>query len=195
MVPLQLGKNLMLHNPHRCRRIYTEADRCYVFRGLSISSSSRLVLSLACAYRACPIVGEEAGRERIQGERQRRVHEAQLWCRVQTLHPGHRSVTNTRTSILQQSCCLYVIRFLIRLVFCCARDLFVSMLNSWHFFLSGYINMTPPLHDLVVKDCDSALSLDPHYIKALNRRALALEGLGRLEESLRGELLTFSLQS
>lgn len=48
-----------------------------------------------------------------------------------------------------------------------------------------YINMTPPLHDLVVKDCDSALSLDPHYIKALNRRALALEGLGRLEESLR----------
>ncbi|KAH9475329.1 putative mitochondrial import receptor subunit tom70 [Psilocybe cubensis] len=48
-----------------------------------------------------------------------------------------------------------------------------------------YVNMSPPKHELVVEDCDSALKLDPKYIKALNRRAMALEGLGRLEESLR----------
>ncbi|TFK65437.1 ADP/ATP carrier receptor [Pluteus cervinus] len=48
-----------------------------------------------------------------------------------------------------------------------------------------YINMTPPLYDLVVIDCDSALSLDPNYVKALNRRALALERLQRYEEALR----------
>jgi hypothetical protein len=50
----------------------------------------------------------------------------------------------------------------------------------------GYINMSPPKHELVVEDCDEALKLDSSYVKALNRRALALEGLERYEESLRG---------
>jgi len=52
--------------------------------------------------------------------------------------------------------------------------------------ITGYINMSPPKHELVVKDCDEALKLEPAYVKALNRRALALEGLERYEESLRG---------
>lgn len=46
--------------------------------------------------------------------------------------------------------------------------------------------MSPPKHDLVVQDCDEALKLDVTYVKALNRRAAALEALGRYQESLRG---------
>ena len=46
--------------------------------------------------------------------------------------------------------------------------------------------MSPPKHELVVKDCDEALKLEPMYAKALNRRAFALEKLERYEESLRG---------
>lgn len=53
--------------------------------------------------------------------------------------------------------------------------------------------MTPPKNDLVIEDCDAALRLDPKYIKALNRRAMALEGLGRLEEALRGEYPNYLL--
>jgi len=47
--------------------------------------------------------------------------------------------------------------------------------------------MVPPNYDLVVKDCDEALALDPKYVKALNRRAMALEGLDKLEDALRGK--------
>jgi hypothetical protein len=54
------------------------------------------------------------------------------------------------------------------------------------YFETGYINVTPPKFDLVIQDCDAALALDPKYIKALNRRATALEGLLRWEEALRG---------
>ncbi|KAG5643987.1 hypothetical protein DXG03_009277 [Asterophora parasitica] len=48
-----------------------------------------------------------------------------------------------------------------------------------------YINMQPPQHTLVVEDCDSALALDVNYVKALNRRAIALEALERFREALR----------
>ncbi|KAM6499749.1 hypothetical protein JOM56_005257 [Amanita muscaria] len=50
-----------------------------------------------------------------------------------------------------------------------------------------YINVTPPKHELVIADCDEALKLDSAYVKALNRRALALEGVERYEEALRVE--------
>ena len=52
-----------------------------------------------------------------------------------------------------------------------------------------YVNFNPPDHEKVVNDCDEALKLDPNYIKALNRRAVGLEGLGRLQDALRGTLV------
>lgn len=51
--------------------------------------------------------------------------------------------------------------------------------------------MSPPNHDLVLQDCDEALKLDAKYIKALNRRAAALEAMGRYQESLRGLAVSF----
>jgi len=47
--------------------------------------------------------------------------------------------------------------------------------------------MTPPKHELVVQDCDEAIKLNAKYVKSLNRRAIALEGLERYQEALRGE--------
>jgi hypothetical protein len=41
----------------------------------------------------------------------------------------------------------------------------------------------------VIADCNEALKLDKTYIKALNRRATALEALDRLEEAVRGMLV------
>ncbi|KAI0327469.1 ADP/ATP carrier receptor [Cubamyces sp. BRFM 1775] len=48
-----------------------------------------------------------------------------------------------------------------------------------------YVNLNPPQHEKVVEDCDQALALDKNYLKALNRRAAALEALDRLEDALR----------
>ncbi|KAH8813797.1 hypothetical protein DL96DRAFT_1625416 [Flagelloscypha sp. PMI_526] len=48
-----------------------------------------------------------------------------------------------------------------------------------------YMNFSPPEYAKVIADCDEALKLDIKYIKALNRRATALESLSRLEEALR----------
>ncbi|KAH9161620.1 mitochondrial outer membrane translocase receptor TOM70 [Lactarius sanguifluus] len=48
-----------------------------------------------------------------------------------------------------------------------------------------YVSMEPPQHSKVVADCDEALKLDARYVKALNRRATALEALERYEDSLR----------
>ncbi|KAG6907504.1 hypothetical protein DXG01_008648 [Tephrocybe rancida] len=48
-----------------------------------------------------------------------------------------------------------------------------------------YVGMQPPQYELVVQDCDEALKLDVNYVKALNRRAVALENLQRLDEALR----------
>ena len=57
----------------------------------------------------------------------------------------------------------------------------------------GYINLSPPKYEEVVADCDEALRLDPKYVKALNRRASALEALDRYEEALRGERSTLGI--
>ncbi|KIJ19674.1 hypothetical protein PAXINDRAFT_69403 [Paxillus involutus ATCC 200175] len=48
-----------------------------------------------------------------------------------------------------------------------------------------FMNMSPPQFERVVADCDDALRQDANYVKALNRRANALESLARYEESLR----------
>ncbi|KAF8476382.1 mitochondrial outer membrane translocase receptor TOM70 [Russula ochroleuca] len=48
-----------------------------------------------------------------------------------------------------------------------------------------YVSMEPPQHENAAADCDEALKLDSRYVKALNRRATALEALERYEESLR----------
>jgi import receptor subunit TOM70 len=45
--------------------------------------------------------------------------------------------------------------------------------------------MSPPKHDMVVRDCDTALGLDKMYVKAINRRASAHEQLGDLAAALR----------
>ncbi|KAH7886688.1 ADP/ATP carrier receptor [Phlebopus sp. FC_14] len=48
-----------------------------------------------------------------------------------------------------------------------------------------FMNMAPPQFERVVVDCDAALHEDPSYVKALNRRANALEALSRYEDALR----------
>ncbi|KAI0665614.1 hypothetical protein C8Q78DRAFT_1083846 [Trametes maxima] len=48
-----------------------------------------------------------------------------------------------------------------------------------------FVNLNPPQHDKVIEDCDKALELDKNYLKALNRRATALEVLERFPEALR----------
>ncbi|KAG8761087.1 TOM (translocase of outer membrane) complex component [Serendipita sp. 396] len=57
-----------------------------------------------------------------------------------------------------------------------------------------YVNFSPPQYERVVADCDEALRLDRTYIKALNRRATALEALGRLEEAVRDFVATSFLE-
>ncbi|KAL6303601.1 ADP/ATP carrier receptor [Sparassis latifolia] len=48
-----------------------------------------------------------------------------------------------------------------------------------------YVNISPPQHEKVIEDCDEALKLDSNYVKALNRRATALEALEQFEGALR----------
>ena len=59
----------------------------------------------------------------------------------------------------------------------------------------GYMNMKPPKFELIIEDCDKAISLNKDYVKAINRRANALEALDRLEEALRGRPTPFFMPS
>ena len=70
----------------------------------------------------------------------------------------------------------------------CTSDFLV--LPIFHSMHLGYVNMSPPQHEMVVEDCNEALKLDIKYVKALNRRAGALEALERYEEALRGRFLS-----
>jgi hypothetical protein len=56
------------------------------------------------------------------------------------------------------------------------------------------MNMKPPKLDLIIEDCDKAIALNKDYVKAINRRASALEALDRLEEALRGRFAPFIVQ-
>ncbi len=61
-----------------------------------------------------------------------------------------------------------------------------------YYFKPGYMNMTPAQHEFVVQDCTEAIKLDSKYVKALNRRALALENLGRYQEALIGGPMSYA---
>ncbi|KAK4689665.1 hypothetical protein P7C73_g431, partial [Tremellales sp. Uapishka_1] len=71
---------------------------------------------------------------------------------------------------------------------CYTKAIEVSVRQDAVFFSNRaacYTNYTPPAYDLCVGDCDEALKLDHTYVKALKRRATALENLGRDEEAVR----------
>ncbi|KAJ3875944.1 ADP/ATP carrier receptor [Lentinula edodes] len=57
-----------------------------------------------------------------------------------------------------------------------------------------YMNMAPPKYELVIQDCDEAIKLDPNYVKALNRRAMAFEALEQYSEALRDFTATTVLE-
>jgi import receptor subunit TOM70 len=48
-------------------------------------------------------------------------------------------------------------------------------------------------NDRVIEDCNEALALDPIYVKALNRRAHALEKKVDLENALYGNYHSYSV--
>jgi hypothetical protein len=68
----------------------------------------------------------------------------------------------------------------------CTRHFSEITFNNAEYSFIGYLNMQPPNYELIVQDCDQAVALDRNYVKAINRRAVALECLERYEESLRG---------
>ncbi|KAL7416760.1 hypothetical protein BDY24DRAFT_378180 [Mrakia frigida] len=68
------------------------------------------------------------------------------------------------------------------------RAIAVSPVESAVFYsnrAASYNSLAPPQHEKVIEDCDSALRLDTTYLKALRRRAAALEALDRDEEAVR----------
>ncbi|WWC72734.1 uncharacterized protein I206_106698 [Kwoniella pini CBS 10737] len=71
---------------------------------------------------------------------------------------------------------------------CYTKALEVSIRKDAVFYSNRaacYTNFSPPEYAKCVADCDEALKLDKTYVKALKRRATALENLGRDEEAVR----------
>ncbi|WVR08724.1 hypothetical protein IAU60_005782 [Kwoniella sp. DSM 27419] len=67
---------------------------------------------------------------------------------------------------------------------CYTKAIEVSVRKDAVFF-SNRAACDPPEYAKCVADCDEALKLDRQYVKALKRRATALENLGRDEEAVR----------
>ncbi|WWC65177.1 uncharacterized protein I303_107791 [Kwoniella dejecticola CBS 10117] len=71
---------------------------------------------------------------------------------------------------------------------CYTKALEVSIRKDAVFYSNRaacYTNFSPPEYAKCVADCDEALKIDKTYVKALKRRATALENLGRDEEAVR----------
>ncbi|KAK8850687.1 hypothetical protein IAR55_004607 [Kwoniella newhampshirensis] len=71
---------------------------------------------------------------------------------------------------------------------CYTKAIEISVRKDAVFFSNRaacYTNFSPPEYAKCVADCDEALKLDRTYVKALKRRATALENLGRDEEAVR----------
>ncbi|ORY28008.1 hypothetical protein BCR39DRAFT_468703 [Naematelia encephala] len=75
-----------------------------------------------------------------------------------------------------------------RAVECYTEAMRVSVRKDAVFFSNRaacYTQFDPPEYEKCVADCDEALKLDHAYVKALKRRATALENLGRDEDAIR----------
>ncbi|WWD20858.1 hypothetical protein CI109_105335 [Kwoniella shandongensis] len=71
---------------------------------------------------------------------------------------------------------------------CYTKAIEISVRKDAVFFSNRaacYTNFSSPEYAKCVADCDEALKLDRTYVKALKRRATALENLGRDEEAVR----------
>ncbi|WRT70870.1 uncharacterized protein IL334_007869 [Kwoniella shivajii] len=71
---------------------------------------------------------------------------------------------------------------------CYTKAIEISVRKDAVFFSNRaacFTNFSPPEYAKCVADCDAALKLDKTYVKALKRRATALENLGRDEEAVR----------
>ncbi|KAG6918108.1 hypothetical protein DXG01_016562 [Tephrocybe rancida] len=51
-----------------------------------------------------------------------------------------------------------------------------------------YLKMTPQIPQLAVEDCDEAIKIDANYVKAINRRGIAYEALGRFNFTITASL-------
>lgn len=83
---------------------------------------------------------------------------------------------------------LYSRKEFAKAVECYTKAIEVSVRKDAVFFSNRaacYTNYNPPEYEKCVQDCDEALKLDHVYVKALKRRATALENLGRDEEAVR----------
>ncbi|OCF35933.1 mitochondrial outer membrane 72K protein [Kwoniella heveanensis BCC8398] len=106
-----------------------------------------------------------------------------------TLESMDEAARNTLgTSLKDRGNKLYSKKDFKKAVECYTKALEVSVRKDAVFYSNRaacYTNFSPPEYAKCVADCDEALKLDRTYVKALKRRATALEHLGRDEEAVR----------